>query len=964
MEEESAEPKLVDLYRLKLVELQSKLGEKTMLFMECGGFYEVYEAPHVEIDASMQLVTCRDVLNLAIARKHSKRNGFTTYQAGVPTHAIRRHCARLLRHGFNVVLMQQTAAPEKRTMAREIAEIMTPGLTVLEDDDDEVALLVLTLDFTHTQASACALYAQLGVIRPHTRPEADNVAQMTDSAREIVASVEPAEVVVHTIGAPADMCGDALVGALGATNLPCTVSALDAKHASMRASYQDQLLRSTFATDASLFESIRSRLEWDGASTCLLGTLIRLIDHVRVRDAELLYGLTLYPAGASDDREHLQMHNDAARQFGIFKQNDEQRHSLFSFCRHTRTRMGARLLRERFKRPLVCASRIRLRLDLVDVVLRHRDRAHELLRLDDGEALYRRMSLRRLSVRDVPRVHDFHTGAIALAVEAADWGLPDMAELAWASAHTNALEAVRDEWQNLFDGEACAHNTYDQAIFRGGVDAEIDAKRAALYECRRSILGLVSALDATTGVLCTFRDETATVELTRPRATRMQAALLQAISHATPPVKVQELWDGVMVTDVRIETSGKNKSVCTVECKWLVARAAEYLSLRADMVARTEDHFRATTRDFFARHKDVIASATRFAACVDVAFASAHLHRHHRFRRPDVRDAAGGSEVSATQLRHPIIEHLVQRQRQAYVTNDIALSGTNALVLYGINSVGKSSLLKAVGIAVILAQSGCYVPADSLQLVPFTQLFTRSGNEDNLVHGHSSYSHECAEMKRIWHRADGRSLVLTDEMATSTEHESALRVVTAFVFGMSRRSVPFAFVTHMLDLDERIASLRTVRRKHMRVDSEPDGTLTFYRTLADGPPSQRLYGVTIAANILNDASFTALTRSLFFTAASRKRPAKPSAYNAAVWRDECEVCGFMPTHDQLPLESHHVVPRASADSRGCIGQVDIHAGDLIATLCDECHDRVHSDKLHILGRRTTDRGTRLMWHFT
>ena len=127
-------------------------------------------------------------------------------------------------------------------------------------------------------------------------------------------------------------------------------------------------------------------------------------------------------------------------------------------------------------------------------------------------------------------------------------------------------------------------------------------------------------------------------------------------------------------------------------------------------------------------------------------------------------------------MRHPIIERL--DRGTVYVPNDISIGladdiAQTGMLLYGTNASGKSSLMKAVGLNIIMAQAGFYVAAEEFEYIPYQRLFTRILNADNIFRGESSFAVEMGELRGILKRANGNSLVLGDELCSGTENTSA-----------------------------------------------------------------------------------------------------------------------------------------------------------------------------------------------
>lgn len=210
-------------------------------------------------------------------------------------------------------------------------------------------------------------------------------------------------------------------------------------------------------------------------------------------------------------------------------------------------------------------------------------------------------------------------------------------------------------------------------------------------------------------------------------------------------------------------------------------------------------------------------------------------------------------------LRHPIIE--ANEDQGIYVPNDIILgqlayaskehkdnviiknsnpisikdNKMHGVLLYGINSSGKSSLMKSIGIAVILAQAGFYVPAKSMRFSIFDAVYTRISGADNIAKGLSSFAVEMLELKNIFNRATSKSLVLGDEISHSTETMSGLSIVASAILKLAKLQSIFVFATHLHQLPEikEIEELKNIISLHLSVMyKDNEDKLIFDRKLA------------------------------------------------------------------------------------------------------------------------------------
>jgi DNA mismatch repair protein MutS len=344
-----------------------------------------------------------------------------------------------------------------------------------------------------------------------------------------------------------------------------------------------------------------------------------------------------------------------------------------------------------------------------------------------------------------------------------------------------------------------------------------------------------------------------------------------------------------------------------------------------------------------------------WVAHVDVTFTLARVAAERGFCRPALVSAtADGASLKATGLRHPLIE--AQQTRVEYVRHDVELGADPAQqgwLVYGMNASGKSSLMKAVGIAVLLAQCGSFVPAEAFSLCPFQALYTRILNTDNLWAGLSSFAVEMTELREILARADATALVLGDEVCSGTESESATALVAATLKYFQTRGVRYIFATHLHGLQavKGLAELPGLRTWHLRVryDAAAD-RLIYERTLQPGAGSS-LYGLEVAkamglpAEVLEAAR--QIRRELAGSATEAEAPA--SAWNTAVQRRSCELCKAEIVRD---LEVHHIRPRAEAAAGGrgpphFSDGSSMNALRNLVVVCQGCHDAHHAGAIEI-----------------
>ena len=352
-----------------------------------------------------------------------------------------------------------------------------------------------------------------------------------------------------------------------------------------------------------------------------------------------------------------------------------------------------------------------------------------------------------------------------------------------------------------------------------------------------------------------------------------------------------------------------------------------------------------------------IESIINFITLIDLIYAKSNIAKKYNYCKPKIVES-DKSFVSIKSLRHCLIEQI--QNEEIYVSNDITLgNGINdGVLLYGTNAVGKTSFIRAIGIAVIMAQTGLYVPCLEFIYKPYNYIFTRILGNDNLFKGLSTFAVEMSELRTILRLADKNSLILGDELCSGTENTSAVSIFVAGIQKLHQSNSSFIFATHLheiVDYDE-ITNLKTVSLKHMEViyDKERD-TLIYDRKLKDGPGNS-MYGLEVCKSLSLPQDFLEAAyniRTKYHTESSSMLSLKTSHYNSKKIVGVCEKC-----HKNMGTEVHHLQHKKDANDDGIIFNSDgiyIHKNNLanLITLCEQCHNDFHKKNVKHKKVKTT-----------
>jgi DNA mismatch repair protein MutS len=307
--------------------------------------------------------------------------------------------------------------------------------------------------------------------------------------------------------------------------------------------------------------------------------------------------------------------------------------------------------------------------------------------------------------------------------------------------------------------------------------------------------------------------------------------------------------------------------------------------------------------------------------------------------------ASDDSFVNARDLRHCLIEHI--NTNELYVTNDIELGNNteqNGILLYGTNAVGKTSLIRALGIAIIMAQAGLYVPCSSFEYIPYKSIFTRILGNDNLFKGLSTFMVEMSELRVILKSANNYGLILGDELCSGTEMDSAISIFVAGLKKLHDAKCSFIFATHMHEINkyEEVEAMDRLSMKHLEVTYNKEMDILVYdRKLKDGPGFS-MYGLEVCRSLHLPEDFLKYANEIRLKYRNNDQSilsGKPSKYNAKKIRNMCEMC-----NNEMGTEIHHLQHQKNADQRNFIGHFHKNHVANLVSICEKCHDVIHSNE--------------------
>lgn len=757
-----------------------------ILFFRMGDFYEMfYEDAEVAARA----------LDLTLT---SRNNGAAAEVplAGIPVKAAADYVRRLVHQGHRVAICEQIEDPKvaKGIVKRAVVETITPGAAFSDDLlDASRNTFLAALALVHDQVGLAAADLSTGEFRLVRCTRADLDA--------VLARLAPRELLVAT--------GVSLEG----------VAPADDRLTTPREGWEfdPALARDALVQHfgvASL-EGFGLEAMGDAPAIGAAGALLRYLKELQPGGVPHLMRPTIERPGGVMPLDEMTRRN--LELVESMRATDDLSGTLLGVLDHTQTPMGARLLRQWILAPLTEVAAITARLDavqsLVDDAL-----AREALRTAlDGVRDIERLAGRTAALRATPR--DLRALGDSLA------RLPEVHRALLRIERRGTVAAIAEGWDDAASIAVEIQRTLverpplsygEGETVAAGIDTTLDELRAIAAGGKDAIAGLQAAERERTGIASLkvgynrvfgyFIEVTNAHKASIPDDYQRRQTLTGAERYITPALKAFE--EKVLHATERMEV------------------------LERELV----ESLRARVGGEIAR----LQAIARRCAALDVVASLAEVAAREGYVRPVVDD---GASLEIVRGRHPVVERMMPRDR--FVPNDVTLTPeARLIILTGPNMAGKSTILRQIGLVVLMAQMGSYVPAASVRIGVADRVFTRVGASDNLVRGQSTFMVEMAETSAILHTATARSLVLLDEIGRGTATWDGLSIAWAVSEHLHERvGCKTVFATHYHELTQLADEFDSVRNFNVAVQEAGDRIVFLHRLMEGG--ADRSYGIEV-----------------------------------------------------------------------------------------------------------------------
>ncbi len=767
------------------IEMKGKHPDAVLLF-RVGDFYETF---------SEDAITASEILGLTLTRR-ANGSKQSVELAGFPHHALDTYLPKLVRAGKRVAICEQLEDPKltKKLVKRGITELVTPGVSI----NDNVLNLRENnfLAAVHFGKKICGV-AFLDI----STGEFLTAEGTTDYVEKLLGNFAPKEVLVER--GKRELFNQSFNSNYLTFELDDWIFTEDTA--------TDRLLKHFETRNLKGFgiHTMHSAIVASGAILCYLD----ITQHTHIGHITSL-------ARIEADR-YVRLDKFTIRNLELIDAMSEDGKSLLSVIDHTLSPMGARLMRRWILFPLKDVEQINRRLSVVEYFFKDVDGRELLTRqleaIGDLERLVSKVAVGRITPRELVQMR-----AALAAIEPikAMCSASNHEVLQGIGEQLNLCQIIRDRIEREINPDA--PNLIARGNFiRPGVDSELDELRQISHSSKDFLMQMQQHESERTGipslkigfnnVFGYYIEVRNTHKEKVPQEWIRKQTLVSAERYITPELKEYEE-----------KILGAEEKIAVIENR-----------LFNELVAAVTDYIPAIQLDSnLISHLDCMLSFTRAAI-------------ENKYNRPELNTSLN---IDIVEGRHPVIEKQLPISER-YVSNSIHLGNDDQqiIMITGPNMSGKSALLRQTALIVLMAQIGCFVPAQSAKIGIVDKIFTRVGASDNISLGESTFMVEMTEAASILNNISERSLVLFDELGRGTSTYDGISIawsIVEYLHEHNRFRPKTLFATHYHELNEMEKTFHRIVNYNVSV-KEIAGKVIFVRKLVKGG-SEHSFGIHVA----------------------------------------------------------------------------------------------------------------------
>lgn len=954
---------LIKDYFDKTIQYKEEYGENTIVIMQCGSFFEVYALIDNDTYIGSNIIDFSNICDLNIVEKKATCDGKQVVMAGFKEPYWEKYTKKMQERGYSVVIITQDEACANTT--RSLFGIFSPGSYFNENTDmvsnftcciwlEKLNLsklnqhsLIIGVSLVDILTGQSYLYEfnENMILSPNT----------FDQVEKIVSSFSPSETIVISAFSNEEI--NAVINFIQLNSKTIHKVNINDKKEIIKncgkQTYQKEILTKYFSiADFNTFYQDYLNNPVAAQSYCYL------LDFLYQHNTYLTNKLT--QPEFYKNQEKLLLANHTLKQLNIINidEKNSKMSSMVNMLNDCCTNMGKRHFKYQLLNPTTNIEFLNQEYKMIESLksIDYEKYRNNLQHIPDLSVIKRKLIMKKITPKNIYKLNESFV-KIQNIIEIVN-------NKTWENYFCNKLNIslsdieqivfrIKSSIEKSFDLDKCkfidTYVKFESNFINCGINEKLDnsinqlnKKEECLFSIKEYLNNLLLKVDKT---------KKKDVELIKYHETEKNNISL-ILTDKRSKLLEGELKKGAECVKIgnfslnlsQITFSRQSASNKFISSSDIIKLTKEIYRLKLEVMDNILISFKKIVEELDC-HSEEIEKIIQFIVLVDVIVCKTYLAEKYRLSFPIIDTKSANSFANFTGLRHLLIEQLPQEE--LYVPNNIDLgcNDSNGILLYGTNRVGKTSFIKSIGIAVIMAQAGMFVPCQMLVYKPYTTLFTRLLGCDNIFKGLSTFEVEMTELRSILKYSNSNSLVLGDELCSGTESSSAKSIFVAGVKKLYYQNCSFIFATHLHEIvsyDE-IQNLPNLKLKHMEVlFNREKNRLEYNRIMQDGP-GEAIYGLEVCKaldmpdDFLKEANeirmkYNPMSKSILGTSKSK--------YNSKKLKGgKCEICKINPS-----TEIHHLIAQKEFNDKiKEIKNLTLTKNKLanLCSICESCHDKIH-----------------------
>lgn len=921
------------------LEMKKKYGNNTLVLMQVGGFHELYstdkDGPDLEkIGDELDVLTTKKNKNKPLSKSNP-------YMMGFPNHSLGKYVDLLIKEGYLLVVVSQISQPPKPK--RKITQVITPSTYQDGTTSSGNFLCSVIIDSGKTingeesiDIGISCIELSLGIIYYHQGFSKKNDSNFSlDDAQRFLQSFKPTEIVVSNISGK-DQIGKFTYRQITEyLRFPKNTYYLTESKIKpiKKITFQKRKFKELFNHDLELLENIdiynQGRL-----------ALFQMFYYIERINTDLLNKMQLPQLYYLPSK--LYLGNRTLKQLNFSKED-----KLYQLINKCKTPMGKRYFEMKLNNP---------ESDYDTIKKTYKDLNHiqdinfnDIFKgFYDIDRIIRKIELKTIVPVDIFKLFTSLESSIELY---------------------KLLNFEKDKIDNIIKIKDYIQNNLiiDKIQFINSLEVtesffQDNGEFNDITKLQNSIHKIMEDLDDKRKIIENLIDEGKFIK--NKSILKLEQNLVDGLYLSATKKRGLDIEKKINDLNSKTKTKNKTKSKSNIDysfCegitfnyqKTTVKIKGSFLENSFNNKTKLENKLVTLSKELFDKFIDkisenilILRNTSNMIAYYDFLYSGIQLIQKYHYTIPILRkDKDDISFFRAKELRHPLVEQILDEE---YIPQNISIDNElRGMLLFGVNSAGKSTLMKSIGISILLAQIGYPVPAKKFEYYPYKSIFTRICGNDDILKGLSSFMVEILELNSILKRNNKNTLVIADELCRGTEVESALYIVATMIESLSKNNCSFITASHLHGLKNIsvINELPNVKPYHLKVEYK-DNNLIYERKLLEGYGSN-CYGIEVAKYILEDKEIV----NRIYEISNKFEEMKTSKYNSEIVLEKCTIC-----QSKNNLETHHIVFQKDFIDGKHKKKLHLIKNDKsnLVVLCQKCHDEVDRNNIKIKGWKNNE----------